>query len=1190
MTSAKRALEGRLLLAGLLCAGLACGDDDPTATVDAGAPDTGAPDTGTPDTGTPDMGTPDMGATPSFALHYHRVDRSYEGWSVELGGDVTNPGTVALDGTDGFGGIFPAELAEGASSLTFQFTNGTEVEPAEPMMVELDGAEGVWWFDGATENPLTRAPDGIPGENQVVVYYVRGDRDYAEWGLHLWGDVEETAWEQPMPRSGIDEVLGAYWVVDVFPGGDRVNLIVHIGDRKDPGPDMGFNITTPEAEGEVAKGDIVFVRSGSAEIHTVPQFVPPFQIDGMKAHWVSPDLLLFGPEEGAASYELRAAAEADIAVTPELDVTGGEVVLLEESSTPIPEPVREKFPHLADRGRLRLPASAVARAPDWLRGQLVVVARNASGAPVAATRVQTPGVLDALYGYDGELGVSFDGQTPTIRLWAPTARTVELQRFDANKEEIETVPMVYDADTGTWTASGDASWYGSFYRYLIEVYHPVTDRIETFRVTDPYSVSLSIDSEYSQIIDLDDPALKPAGWDTLTLPPLAAPEDAVIYEGHVRDFSIFDTSVAEEDRGKFTAFTYDGRDGRPLSNGMAHLSELARAGLTIFHMLPSFDIATVPEDPGVRVEITDGFDRLCILNQAVPMADCTLHGSTPIQAVLAGLDPSTDEAQRIVNWMRGMDGFNWGYDPFHYTTPEGSYSTNPEGPARILELRQAVMSLAGLGLRTAMDVVYNHTNASGTGDKSVLDKVVPGYYHRLNPDTGNVERSTCCDNTATEHDMMEKLMVDSLVTWARDYKIGAFRFDLMGHHMVRNMLRVQDNLRQIDPQIYVYGEGWDFGEVQGGARGPNATQARLAGTGIGTFNDRVRDAVRGGGPFDSAGDLRANQGFATGLYTAPNEANSGSEEERTTLLQLADLTRLGMAGNLKDFRLVVAGGRPLPGSFVSYNGARAGYTEDPQESVNYVSKHDNQTLFDIAAYKLATGTPMTERVRRHNLAVATTVLGQGVPFLHLGVDLLRSKSMERDSYDSGDWFNRVDWTGQTNNWNVGLPSAEKDSGNYDTIAPIIADASIAPTAEHIALARRFVLEVLRIRSSSELFRLRTREQVMSRVDYLNVGPDQVPGMIVQTVTDGTCAGDDLDPALDGVVVVVNASPREQSFSLSGAASMALHPVLASSSDPVVQSARVDAVNDALVVPALTTAAFVLPQTGPQGSGLPCNTH
>ena len=158
----------------------------------------------------------------------------------------------------------------------------------------------------------------------------------------------------------------------------------------------------------------------------------------------------------------------------------------------------------------------------------------------------------------------------------------------------------------------------------------------------------------------------------------------------------------------------------------------------------------------------------------------------PTWEELAALPADSDQQQALIDPIRDQDGFNWGYDPFHYTVPEGSYATNPNGTTRILQFRRMVAGLDGIGLRVVMDVVYNHTNASGQNENSVLDKIVPGYYHRLN-EVGNVEQSTCCQNTATEHNMMRKLMVDSVVVWAKAYKVDGFRFDLMGHHMVDDM-------------------------------------------------------------------------------------------------------------------------------------------------------------------------------------------------------------------------------------------------------------------------------------------------------------------------------------------------------------------------------------------------------------------
>jgi pullulanase/glycogen debranching enzyme len=208
-----------------------------------------------------------------------------------------------------------------------------------------------------------------------------------------------------------------------------------------------------------------------------------------------------------------------------------------------------------------------------------------------------------------------------------------------------------------------------------------------------------------------------------------------------------------------------------------------------------------------------------------------------------------------------------------------------------------VQALNQNGLRVVMDVVYNHTNASGQNPKSVLDKIVPGYYHRLNA-KGEIETSTCCQNTATEHKMMEKLMIDSLLTWAREYKVDGFRFDLMGHHTLDNMRNVRKALDSLTLEkdgvdgktIYIYGEGWDFGEVANNARGVNASQLNIGGTGIGVFNDRLRDGARGGGPFAPLPE----QGFTTGLLEAPNDYEARPpEDQEARLIEYMDWIRRG---------------------------------------------------------------------------------------------------------------------------------------------------------------------------------------------------------------------------------------------------------------------------------------------------------
>ena len=587
-----------------------------------------------------------------------------------------------------------------------------------------------------------------------------------------------------------------------------------------------------------------------------------------------------------------------------------------------------------------------------------------------------------------------------------------------------------------------------------------------------------------------------------------------------------------------------------------------------------FDIATVDEDPEKRVELGDTVAKLCGLNASAAVCDDGVDGST-IREVLEGYDPTSSDAQALMNDLRMYDSFNWGYDPFHYTTPEGSYATDAQGTVRIAEYRTLIMKLHEMGYRVVMDVVYNHTNSAGTDDKSVLDKIVPGYYQRLNAE-GNIETSTCCSNTATENIMMGKLMTDSLVTWAKEYKIDGFRFDLMGHQPKDLMVDSLEAVKAVDADTYFYGEGWNFGEVANDALFVQATQANMAGTEIGTFSDRLRDAVRGGGPFDGGDALRANQGFATaGIW---NEMQTDEDASVAKLRKDGDIIRLGMAGNLANFVLLDEAGNTKRGQDVDYNGQQAGYTVDPQENISYVSKHDNQTLWDNNMYKAATDATSAQRAQMQILALSTNMLGQGIPFIHMGSELLRSKSMQRDSYDSGDWYNTINYDMSSNNWNVGLPREDKDGSNWSLIQDIIDDANANPTAEDIAWTDARFKELLKIRTSSPLFSLATEAEVKGRVDFRNTGTDSVTGVIVMSIDDGTSSGADLDPAVDAIVAVINATNEEQVIPVTGATGFALHSALAEGTASFADGE--------FTVPALTTAVFVQAQGNAQGAGLP----
>ncbi len=875
---------------------------------------------------------------------------------------------------------------------------------------------------------------------------------------------------------------------------------------------------------------------------------PVGNLNQAKAHWVSEDTIAWNAGSAADTFALHYAAEGGLGLD-EGGVTGAEQTLSLAWSAGLPAAVLEQFPHLAGYDALTLDAGDLYLVPTLLKGQVAVSVVAGDTTPIDATSLQIPGVLDDLYAFDGELGPTFDAGVPSLALWAPTAKSVDLHLFaDADPATTPSViPMTGDSTTGVWTTTGTPGWMGKYYLYAVEVYVPSTGQVEVNLVTDPYSVGLSKDSQRSQIVDLASPVLEPEGWAALAKPPLAAPEDIAIYELHVRDFSIADATVPEALRGTFAAFAED-------SDGIAHLSALASAGLTHVHLLPSFDIATVPEDRADQLDVD--------------------------QTLLATYAPDSDQQQALIAAIKDQDGFNWGYDPWHYTVPEGSYATDPDGAARILEFRQMVQALNEAGLRVVMDVVYNHTNAAGQNDKSVLDRIVPGYYHRLSL-TGSIETSSCCPNTASEHAMMEKLMIDSVLTWAKAYKVDGFRFDLMGHHSKANMLELRMALDALTlaedgvdgSEIYLYGEGWNFGEVANDARFVQATQRNMAGTGIGTFSDRLRDGVRGGNPFSDPRE----QGFINGLCYDPSAYETGQGSDQCAeLLHISDWIRIGLAGDLADYEFVDANGNLVRADQVDYFGQQAGYTADPQENIKYIAAHDNETLFDTTQLKAPQPTSMGDRVRIQNLGNSLVALGQGIPFFHAGQDILRSKSMDRDSYDSGDWFNQIDWTLTTTNWGHGLPIADKNQDKWPIMQPLLADPALDPDPSAIARANDHLREVLQIRRSSPLFALRTAAEVENRVAFLNTGPGQIPGLIVMSLVDEV---GDLDSAVQQIVVLFNASDAPVSFEatpLSGIG-FELHSTLRTSTDPIVQTSTFDPATGIFSVPARTTAVFVAPR-------------
>ncbi len=383
--------------------------------------------------------------------------------------------------------------------------------------------------------------------------------------------------------------------------------------------------------------------------------------------------------------------------------------------------------------------------------------------------------------YQGEdLGVHYTPEKTTFRVWAPSAQSITVRIFDQGHDGtlLETHKMKKDRE-GTWLLSINGDWKNRYYTY-----QAVVNGKTLLEVPDPYARAVGVNGNRGMIVDL--PSTNPPGWETVNRPPLNSPADIVIWEIHVRDFSIHPSSGIMN-RGKYLAFTETGTlSPQGHKTGIDHLVEL---GITHVHLLPVFDFYTIDET------------RL-------------------------------DEPQ-----------FNWGYDPKNYNAPDGSYATNPhDGNVRIKEFKQMVQALHNNGIRVIMDVVYNHMYDAG---KSLFENLVPGYYFRMREDGTYSDGAGCGNETASERAMMRKFMIESLKYWATEYRIDGFRFDLMGLHDIETMNLIREELHAIDPTIILYGEGWTAGDtpLPENQRATKINASQL--NGIAVFSDDIRDAIRG---------------------------------------------------------------------------------------------------------------------------------------------------------------------------------------------------------------------------------------------------------------------------------------------------------------------------------------------------------
>ena len=507
-----------------------------------------------------------------------------------------------------------------------------------------------------------------------------------------------------------------------------------------------------------------------------------------------------------------------------------------------------------------------------------------------------------------DLGVFWSPEKTKIKIWAPTAKIVELRLYkDGLLGETYYKTNLQQFEDGVWSTVLPGDYEGKFYTLKIN------DGEWLEETPDIYVRCVGVNGKRGLIFNAE--KTNPDEWINDSVSRLENFADAIIYETHVRDFSISENSGIEN-KGKYLGFAErETKTVNGTSTGLAHLKEL---GITHVHLLPVYDFFTVDEE-------------------------------------------------------KPLEKYNWGYDPQHFNALEGSYSTNPfDGTIRIKEFKKLVQALHSLGIGVILDVVYNHTYFT---KESVFNQTVPGYFYRQTANGNFSNASGCGNEIASERSMVRKYIVDSLKYWADEFHVDGFRFDLMGILDLETMKTIRKELNITNPGLFLYGEGWaaDYSPMQEHLRAVKSNISQLPG--IATFNDDFRDALKGNH------SSKKSKGFINGLELREEAVKFG---------------------------IIAATNHPqIVYDFVETS--KQSWATEPNQCINYVSCHDNYTLWD----KLKLSSPKTtndQLQKMVKLAGALILTSQGIPFLHAGVEFCRSKNGKENSYKSSDSVNQIDWS------------------------------------------------------------------------------------------------------------------------------------------------------------------------------------
>ena len=850
----------------------------------------------------------------ALKFHYSRADGNYDDWDIYTWGALTGAASFVEENGEMVATIYANAntgsvgfiVREGGDSWKGKDPDGdrfVEAGYADLGLVQ-SGTLHIYCTSGTAEFTVEEGDDVVKGaaaaaeyDITVKVHYYREDAAYSDWEVHMWNGVESLDATRKFELEDVTYDGTTYGATATYYADASdiwVGFIIKKPDwTKDPDGDRKIDVS------DVLGGTVhIYAKTGSA--------LEDFVVDKSEAQ--------VGAKIISAVYDT---------ITDQLTVT---------TAVPVEGDLSTAFTLEGPDGEMTVNSvsnedGTCAYVLDYA-GQIdtenkFTVYYNGTPCVITVPNIYSTEFFESEYTYTGDdLGATWSADSTFFRLWAPTATAVSVNLYTSGTEGTDDLIASHEmtADiNGTWIATVEGDLNGTYYTYS------VTRKGETVEAVDPYARTTGVNGNRGMIVDLD--STDPEGWDQDTYVTQETYTDAVIWELHVRDFSIDETS-GMTNKGKYLAFTESGTTvpGTDISTGVDYMVNL---GVNYVHLLPVYDINSVDETVG---------------------------------------------------------GYNWGYDPKNYNVPEGSYSTDPyNGAVRVNEFKQMVQSLHNNGIGVIMDVVYNHVADAGN---FCFNKIVPGYFSRIHDDGSYQSNSGCGNDTASERSMVSKYIVDSVLYWAEEYHIDGFRWDLVGLIDIDTINTVMEEVHKVNPNIIFYGEGWEMctwttkeGYVNRMTIQPNDTKVNTEAGVFALFNDTIRNVIHGG------------------VFTATDKGfTSGNMTGSTKMTVTAGYTATNVWGS---------------------NG---GTVDTPLQTINYASCHDNYTLFDnltidvMDAEGITAAEAAPKAAAMNNLAAAYYITAQGVPFIHAGEEMLRSKpdsaqenGFNHNSYNAGDEINSIKW-------------------------------------------------------------------------------------------------------------------------------------------------------------------------------------